>query len=102
MWQFTALEFGIFITLFIGERFSVFCDEKILIKLLNLGFFVVGGCALKYYHERRVRARLQEDLNALFSDYIPLDGEEEIEIEFGNPRSPSISTKKEQQRPLVR
>jgi len=68
MWYFTDIEFGIFVSCFIG-------------------FFIFGACVLKYVHERRLRARVQEELNTLFQDYIPLEGDDIETINFINDQS---------------
>eukprot|EP01039_Chlorochromonas_danica_P004699 gene4699-5147_t len=52
-----------------------------------VGFFILGGCVLKYVHERRLRARLQQELNGLLFEYAPLDGNEIETIAFINAQS---------------
>jgi hypothetical protein len=51
------------------------------------GFFVLAGFAIKHVYERRLRARLQDELNHLFLDYIPLEGEDIETITFSSDRN---------------
>lgn len=48
---------------------------------------MLAGFAIKHVYERRLRARLQDELNHLFLDYIPLEGEDIETITFNSDRS---------------
>ncbi len=49
-----------------------------------IGFFILAACALKYLHERRLRARLQSELNSLLYEYVSMDESDVETITFFN------------------
>lgn len=56
------------------------------------GFFILGALALRYLQERRLRARLQVELNGLLYEYVPLEGNEIETISFINAQSHRCSS----------
>ncbi len=75
------------------EILTFFINVLLLLCVIFAGFFVLAGFALKHVYERRLRARLQDELNHLFLDYIPLDGEEIETITFNSDRNVSSNTR---------
>ena len=92
MMYFTKFTLTIFIVLFIGKYIEFLFRPKsgtINLLVIILGFFAMAACLLKFLHERRLRARLQQELNGLLYDYVPMDGNEIETISFINLQSHS-------------
>lgn len=87
---FTDSTFAIFIVVFVGNSFNTRFPHLSWMtssSARGIGFFILGGCVLKYVHERRLRARLQQELNGLLFEYAPLEGNEIETIAFINAQS---------------
>jgi hypothetical protein len=98
---FTGLEIGVFITLFLGN-FPRFMSIVFLIPFCFVflfltfpqAFFILAFCVFKYLHERRLRNRLQNELNSLLYEYVAMDDNSDVEtITFFNSSGITGQTK---------